>query len=129
MKELFTTKSIIAILIIFLVISLIGLVYFYQQSTVNLQKNVEINSDEVINQVEKLMVLPRNEIPTLATVSDPDKLKNQEFFINVQKGDRVLIYQNAGKAILYSPSLNKIVEVAKINIGTTTQSNKLLFQN
>ena len=51
----------------------------------------------------------------MATVSDPEKLKDQPFFAKAQKGDKVLIYSNSQKAILYSPTEDKIVEVAPIN--------------
>ena len=62
------------------------------------------------------MELPQ-EVPTVATVSDVSKLKNQAFFANAKNGDKVLIYQNAKKAILYRPSSNKIVEFGPINLG------------
>ena len=64
-----------------------------------------------------MIVLPEDEIPTVATVSDPEKLKEQPFFSDAKKGDKVLIYANAKKAILYDPMANKIVTVAPINIG------------
>ena len=51
----------------------------------------------------------------LATVSDPELLKNKSFFLSSEKGDRVLIFSKIGKAILYRPSINKIVEVVSIN--------------
>jgi len=69
--------------------------------------------------VGKLMVLPEGETPTIATVSDPDKLKDQAFFAHAKTGDKVLIYAKAKKAILYSPTDNRIVEVAAIDLGGT----------
>lgn len=48
---------------------------------------------------------------------DPEKLRDQPFFANAQRGDKVLIYANAKKAILYNPPSNKIIEVAPVNIG------------
>jgi hypothetical protein len=71
-----------------------------------------------MTKISKLMVLPANETPTVATVSDPEALKDQAFFANAQKGDKVLIYAQAKKAILYSTTLNKIIDVAPLNIGT-----------
>jgi hypothetical protein len=101
--------------------------YFYKQYD-SLKKNPnKVAQDEtksLIDSVAKLIVLPSNEQPTVATVTDPAKLKDQAFFANAKAGDKVLIYTNARKAILYSPSANQIVEVAPVNIGnnTATQS-------
>ncbi|HLL61090.1 MAG TPA: LytR C-terminal domain-containing protein, partial [Candidatus Nitrosocosmicus sp.] len=74
----------------------------------------------LIKKVNRLMQLPDKEKPTVATVSDIQKLKNQAFFANAKNGDKVLIYTQAKKAILYRPSINKIIEVAPINLGDQT---------
>lgn len=71
----------------------------------------------IVGEVGKLMVLPEGETPTIATVTDPEKLSGQAFFANASAGDKVLLYTNAKKAILYSPSQGKILEVAPINLG------------
>ena len=94
--------------------------YFYvqlAQLSKNPQALAQKEAQQVIEKVSRLIVLPEGETPTIATVSDPEKLKDQAFFSKAQKGDRVLIYTTAKKAILYSPTANKIVEVAPINIG------------
>ncbi len=75
--------------------------------------------EELVNRVGKLIVLPENEQPTVATVSDAESLREQPFFAQAKNGDKVLIYTNARKAILYDPLSNKIVEVAPLNIGET----------
>lgn len=74
--------------------------------------------------VGKLIELPADEEPTIATVTDADRLRDQPFFTNSQNGDRVLMFSQARKAFLYRPSTNKIIEVAPINIGNNqaTQS-------
>lgn len=51
-----------------------------------------------------------DETPTIATVSDITKLQGQPFFAKAQNGDKVYVYSNAKKAILYRPSENKIIE-------------------
>lgn len=71
----------------------------------------------IINKVSRLIVLPEGETPTIATVADPSKLKGQAFFANAKVGDKVLIYPNSKKAILYDPNQDIIVEVAPVNIG------------
>ena len=94
--------------------------YFYRQADY-LKKNPQIIAQEevrdVIQKVEKLIVLPENEAPALITVVDPEALKDQPFFARAKVGDKVLVYTNARKAILYDPVQNKILEVAVLNIG------------
>ena len=96
--------------------------YFYKQLD-DIKKNPsKVSQDQtktLIEAVGKLIVLPTGEQPTVATVTDPAKLKDQPFFVHAKSGDKVLIYTTAKKAILYSPTENKIVEVAPINIGNT----------
>lgn len=106
--------------------------YFYVQLH-RLQQNPQAVAQQevtdLVAKVSRLMVLPVGETPTVATVSDPTALKDQPFFANAKNGDKVLIYTNAKKAILYSVALDKIVEVAPLNIGqanntpTTPPSN------
>ena len=102
---------------IVLIILLTGLsIYLYKKSRSSEQKNAsEVQS--IVNKVGKLMYLPTDEIPTVATVSDPSALKDQAFFVDAKVGDKVLIYTNAKKAILYDPRVNKIVTIAPLNIG------------
>lgn len=75
---------------------------------IRIKKNVESTVGKVANH----MVLP-NEVPTEATVSDKEKLEGK-FFAKAELGDKVLIYSIAGKAILYRPSTDKIIEVGPV---------------
>ncbi|OGE09991.1 hypothetical protein A3A60_03905 [Candidatus Curtissbacteria bacterium RIFCSPLOWO2_01_FULL_42_26] len=78
--------------------------------------------DKLVSDVSKLMDLPSDEKPTIATVRDPQKVKDQPFFEKAQENDKVLIYNNAKLAILYRPQTNKILNVAPINIGASQNS-------
>lgn len=69
---------------------------------------------QVTGEVSKLMLLPKGETPTLATVSNIDKLKSQAVFANAQNGDKVLVYTKAQKVIVYRPSAHKIVDVGPL---------------
>ncbi len=97
--------------------------YQQSQSQLKLLKNpqeaAKFETQQVIDAVGKLISLPSNETPTIATVTDAKKLKNQPFFAKASNGDKVLIYTTAKKAILYNPSQNKIVDVAPVNIDTS----------
>lgn len=111
-KSYLTTKNIIIALVVLLILSISSGLYFYNKATEDPQKVVDKKIQETISAVGKLMVLPANETPTIATVTAPEQLKGQVFFINAHKGDQLLIYKNAQKAILYNPSINKIIEVS-----------------
>ena len=93
--------------------------YYYQYQLIknDPQKVVQEESKDLVAAVSELIVLPDGEQPTIATVSDPEALKGQAFFSKAKKGDKVLIYTNARKAILYNPTTHKIVEVAPLTIG------------
>lgn len=68
-------------------------------------------------QVGKVVDLPKDETPTLATISDKEALPPEFLFKNAQNGDMVLVYTEAKKAYLYRPSTNKVVEITSINLG------------
>jgi len=88
------------------------------------QTQVAAEVDALIAEVGKLIALPSDEKPTVATVTDVEKVKEQPFFTNAQNGDKVLIYTNAKKAILYRPSEKRIVEVGAVNIRQQDQGNQ-----
>ncbi len=71
---------------------------------------------KLIEQVGQLVELPQDEVPTVATITDVEKLRDQPFFAHAENGDKILIYTGIKKAILYRPTVNKIVEVAPINV-------------
>ena len=104
-----------------LVVVLAGVSFKFYQELRQLKENPnKVAQEEVralVARVGHLLVLPEGEDPTVATVNETEKLKEQPFFEKAKKGDKVLIYTNAKKAVLYDPVANKIVEVAPINIG------------
>lgn len=124
-KITFVKTKMVAVVVIALLFGAIGAAgYFYKQfrdiqNNPNKMAQDELNS--ILIAVGKLIVLPTGEQPTMATVTDPEKLGGQPFFVHAKKGDKVLIYTNAKKAILYSPEINKIIEVAPLNIGASSK--------
>ncbi len=118
----FSQKHLISTLAILVLILAVTSVYLYKKtvaSKITPEQTAQLEAQSLALQVGKLMVLPTGELPTVATVSDPAALKDQAFFVDAKKGDKVLIYSAAKKAILYDPILNKIVNIAPLNIGDT----------
>ena len=103
--------------------------YKLKQAQTQLEKQIEDpqaeakkQTEELLQKIGLLMVLPTDEEPTIATVSDLSKLSQQEFFKNAQLGDKVIIYYKAKKAILYRPFENKIIELAPL-VGDSIPAN------
>lgn len=109
-----------------IVVVILGIVafYFYNQYQ-NIKKNpnqvAQAETDQLVAQVSKLIDLPKDETPTVATVLDKEKLKDQPFFANAKNGDKILIYTKAKKAIIFRPSENKLINVGPIAIDQKAQ--------
>lgn len=109
--------------------------YIHAQNEVtrlsNPQESAKEETRQLTAKVGRLVEIPTNETPTIATVSDVTKLQSQAFYANAKNGDKVLIFNQARKAFLYRPSTDKLIEIAPINIGnsaTTDQSSTGLAQ-
>jgi hypothetical protein len=61
------------------------------------------------------MVVPDEESPIIATVSDKDQLQGQPFFENAENGDQVVIFPSSMRAVLYRPSTRQVVDVAPLS--------------
>lgn len=102
------------------------------QDQADQQKVAQAEVRKLVSEVGKLIELPSGEAPTVATITDITKLQDQPFFAKAKNGDKVLIYTQAKKAILYDPSAKKILDVAPVNIGTQSaqiQSAKVVLRN
>ncbi len=123
-------KIILRLLLVLFIISIVAIgfaVHFYLKFS-SLKENVQsentTNVKELISEVGKLVLLPQDEEPTVATITDPEKLKNQAFFANAKVGDKVLIYPISKKAFLYDPVAKKILEVAPLFKDQDLSGNK-----
>lgn len=130
MEEYDPKKVVLFVVIVFIIVaSLAGIgsgIYFYskyqsaqkqlRQASLNTAPQEDVKS--LVDKINKLIKLPEGETPTVATVSNLDRLKDQPFFANAKVGDQVLIYTLAKKAILYDPFDNRVVEVGPLIIPT-----------
>jgi hypothetical protein len=119
-------KRIILVVVIVLIIAATGAPSFYFYSRYKSAQNAlktaaTSSSSEVKALVEKIgqhILLPDGEDPTVATISDIEKLKNQPFFAHAKNGDKVLVYAKAKKAFLYDTIAEKVIEVGPIVVPT-----------
>lgn len=84
--------------------------------------SAEATTRKLVDEVGMTIILPQDELPTVAKVADASQLNNQPFFANARTGDDILIYEKAKKAILWRPSVRRIVEVSSL-IGSFASTN------
>lgn len=117
-------KLIIIVLAAIIFLGAIGTAgYLYNQNKKLTQSPDVISKEQTAKLVEtvgKLITLPTDETPSVATVADKSKLSEQPLFAKAENGDKVLIYINAKRIILYRPSTDKIIEVMSIPSSTAT---------
>lgn len=69
--------------------------------------------DKVVEAVGKLIILPTDQQPTVATIQDAAALaKEQPFFDGAENGDKLLLFSD--KAIIYSVKNDKLVNVGPV---------------
>lgn len=118
-------KKIFQLLIVVVAVGgVVASCYYFRQYNL-LKNNPDFKAQEevetLVSAVGRLMELPTDESPTIATIADREKLKEQAFFLKSENGDKLLAYTKAMVAILYRPSTNKIINVAPIVINQPTQ--------
>jgi len=125
---LFTMAGILLIVLAIVSLCITAFYFYNQQQTIKKYPNQakeetapQAEVERIVGLVGKLMDLPKDETPTLATVLDKDKLKDQPFFSSAQNGDVILIYTKAKKAIVYRQKDNKIIAVGPISIDESNQ--------
>ena len=123
-KKTGKVNIIISVVLVVIALALAALTFYFFRQYQNIKKNpnqvAQAEIDAVVANVSKIIDLPKDETPTLATVQDKDKLKDQPFFAQAQNGDKILIYTKSKKAIIYRPKDNILVNVGPIVIDPKT---------
>ena len=117
-------KVIIAVLGVLLVLALGGLGYLYYHYVAGGDKQVKTEEELIKEAVGSRILLPE-ENPSIATVTDKTKLADQPFFKKAENGDKILIFTNSGRAILYRPKIKKVIDTTTISLTPEVdQSNQ-----
>lgn len=119
MESLSRTWKITFVILVVIALGAVAVagIFFFKYTNTPSATPKQDELSQVISEVGKVLLLPSNETPTLATVSNPAVLKNQPFFANALAGDKVLIYPTSKKAILWRPSTKQVIEVATVDIN------------
>ncbi len=112
------------IIVVVLAIGASGYFYYQYQQTQALLQNptlsAQVENARLLQKVGALYDLPKDETPTIATVSDVKLLEKKPFFQRAQNGDKILIFTKNKIAILYRPSENKIIDFTALSVPTPT---------
>lgn len=104
-------------------------VYYYSKYQKELLKvkDPQGEAKALLVQLGKLMDLPKDEQPTVETVTNADQIKDRPFFAKAKNGDRVIIYTNARMAILFDSIAGKIMNVGTLSVATSSGVNQSTF--
>lgn len=114
----------IVLLFLLLAAAVAAAVYFYRQyNLIKADPNIiaQKETDVLKKSLSSIMDVP-NEEPSIATVIDVEKIKDQPFFSKAQNGDKVIVYASAKQAILFRPSAKKIINVAPVSFESDQQA-------
>ncbi len=77
----------------------------------------------IVSRVKRHLVLPDSELPQVAEIKDAALASKEQPFLNgSQNGDFLIVYAKAGKAIVYSPTRDLIVNVGPVQMGEPEQA-------
>ena len=110
------------LLIILLIVLGFSAFYFYKKAN-TANPNNKIDTKNLVEKISKHVLLPYEETPSVATVADPNLLKDQPFFVDTLVGDKVLMYTNEKKAILYRPSIDRVINITVIDLNATAPAS------
>jgi len=116
--------SALPVLLILVIVGFAWSFYSYQQAKNQLavltdpkQAN-ELNAkqtEELLAKVSKLVVLPNEKNPVVATINDVEVLAaTQDFYKDANNGDKLIIFTQSRKAIIYNEAQNKLINVGPI---------------
>lgn len=119
-------KLLIRLAVAIVILGAVGFgIYSYVQLQ-NVKKDpqsvVKQETEKLVKKLQKHIITPTDETPTVATITDTDKLKSQPFFDDAQNGDKIIIFSKAHKVMVYRESVDLLVNVGPLNTGAETSN-------
>lgn len=128
--------GIISLLVLLVIAISAGFVFLDKKrnefKTIHSPEKAEAEAKSLVAKLSQIYLIPE-ELPTVATVTDTGKLSGQEFFSKAKEGDKVLIFSQNKKVILYRQSTNKIIDVASLpesslDVSAASSSPNIIFK-
>ena len=84
-RFIYIIKNNIVLVLFVLLVAMTGVSAYLYNKSARLSADPSVKAEEevaeLVKKVGKLILLPEDETPTMATVSDPELLKDQPFFV------------------------------------------------
>jgi len=128
-------KVVMFIVLVLLGASVAGSIFLYNKYTETQQKveklstvqgQQELNKTQVQQLLSKMrthILLPKDEDPVVATISDIKLLNSNPFYADAKNGDNVVVYAKAKKAFIYSSDKDMIINVGAFEIDNQNTGN------
>jgi cytoskeletal protein RodZ len=125
-KKKFSLKEgqnlLIVVLVVLLCGALVGMGYVYYAFVLHADKEVK-SEEELLRETVGSKILLPEEVPQIATVTDKTQLADQPFFKKAENGDKILIFTQSGRAVLYRPRIKKVVDTTTISLTPEVSDN------
>ena len=125
-KETVRLVVISSLVTFFVVIILFGggyLLYTKYISGFISRYQVDRQSKAILTEVGKVVFLPEEEKPEVATILNAEQLKiNDSFFASAKNGDATLFYDKSGMIILFSMESHKLLNMGIIATSSASAS-------
>lgn len=126
-------RIIFIVLIALLVSSLAFGGYFFYKYKFNAisESASKKEAEKLFSKISDIYYFPEGEKPAIATVSDPSIFSGQGYFESAQIGDAIFIFAGTKRAVLYRPSIDKIIDVAPMtdeDISNINSANNINSQ-
>ncbi len=87
------------------------------------QRSGQEAAQQVLEKVRSLMAFPTDPEPTVATITDVERLRRtSDFYQKAKNGDHLIITKD--RAILFDPDRNIIVDVVPVRLEETSESEE-----
>lgn len=82
-------------------------------------------SEEVLQKVRTHFYISENQQPTVATITDVERLKQvSDFYSRAQNNDYLIIISDPPRAILYNPDENVILDIVPVTLEQADQAQQ-----
>lgn len=111
-------RTIVVVLLLILLVAVVVGAYFFGMRRAG---GGMTEDKEVLTAVGKHIMLPKDIEPKIGKMQNPEQFKSDPFLSQAEIGDYILFYPYEGrtvKAILWRPSLDRVVDVSLVSIQT-----------